>query len=121
MNVKTFGIKDNELPSGCEVQNEMIENIDLNFIAHYGVVSLCVNMSNRILFSEYNLTLHCGCIMKFLTELLEIQKEDGLLLSEIEDVPCRIIVKDREVIAIGHWMKDKFVNIEELIRSMKDI
>ena len=121
MNVKTFGIKEGELPSNYEVQNEMIENIDLNFIAHYGVVSLRVELKSWTLFKEYNLTLHCGCIMKFLTELLEIQKEDGLLLSEIKNVPCRIIVKDREVIAIGHWMKDKFVNIEELIRSMKDI
>jgi hypothetical protein len=64
-------------------------------------------------------TLNCGVLIRTIFELLDIHEEDGIKLSNIKQCPCRIIINENNTIAVGHFMNDKFLIIEDFIEDFK--
>jgi hypothetical protein len=107
---------------GFDIQNNIIEEVNVNTIAHFGnVTCLEIYCTNIWPMCTYNNTLNLGLLIRALIELLGISAEDGLSLSEIKNIPCRLVFNDTDCwcgskcIGIGHFMKDKFVPIEDFV------
>ena len=73
--------------------------------------------------SCYNNTQNLGYILKAFIELFELDEEDGLRITKIKNIPCRLIFESKNgciwgsrCIGIGHFMKDKFVFIEDFAK-----
>lgn len=93
------------------VQNALIAEIDLNLIGHFGdIVTLEIRLSDgRVFFNRYNATARIGVVLQCLYDLLELSDEDGRRLSNVRNIPCRILCSPDGVIGIGHFIDDRFV------------
>ena len=107
---------------GHSIENNVIVSVDINTIAHFGNCTcfeiLC---SNVCPISGYNNTLNLGFLVKSFVQLMEIDQEDGLRLSNIRNIPCRLVFAGQggwgsRCIGFGHFMKDKFVLTEEFVK-----
>ena len=108
---------------GYGIKNDIIEKVDVNTIAHFGnATCLEILCSNICPMSSYNNTGNLGFVIRALIELLDLSREDGLRLSKIKNVPCRLVFNEPDcswgssAIGIGNFMKDKFVLIKDLAR-----
>ena len=108
---------------GFGIKNNIIEKVDVNTIAHFGnVTCLEIYCENICPMATYNNTQNLGLLIRALIELLDISEEDGLRLSQIKHIPCRLIFNDEhcswgsKCIGIGHFMNNKFVFIEDLVK-----
>lgn len=107
---------------GHSIQNDIIEKVDINTIAHFGN-STCFEImcSNVCAMSLYHNTLNLGYIVKAFIELYDLSEEDGIRLSEIKNIPCRLIFEGQgrwgsKCIGFGHFMKDKFVLTDDFAK-----
>lgn len=108
-----------------KIYNAIIQYIDLEIIGHFGnIVSLDMpiqynqcTMTNP--FNGMSSTLNCGVLIRTIFELLDIHEEDGIKLSNIKQRPCRIIISENNTIAVGNFMNDKFLIIEDFIEDFK--
>ena len=107
---------------GLGIQNNIIENVDVNTIAHFGnVTCLEIYCTDICPMCTYNNTANLGFLIRALIELLGISEEDGLRLSKIKNIPCRLVFNDKncswgsKCIGIGHFMKDKFVLLDDFV------
>lgn len=107
---------------GHSIENNMIEYVDVNTIAHFGNVT-CFEIvcSNICAMSSYNNLCSLGFIIKAFIELLDLSEEDGLRLSKIKNIPCRLIFEGQggwgsKCIGFGHFMKDKFVFVDDFAK-----
>lgn len=107
---------------GYSIENNIIEFVEINTIAHFGNCT-CFEIicSNVCPMSSYNNTKNLGYLMRAFIELMGLSEEDGIRIRDIENVPCRIILTGRgtvgdKCVGIGHFMKDKFVFIEDLVK-----
>lgn len=114
------------LANGCSVENNLV-SLDVQVIGHFGnSVSLVIAAKNVIPYSAYNNTENIGIIIKYLVELLGIEKEDGLFISDVKDVPARLIFDSKEpgwgakCVGIGNFMEDKFVMFDVLAKMDKE-
>ena len=84
---------------GHSIENNMIEYVDVNTIAHFGNVT-CFEIvcSNICAMSSYNNLRNLGFIIKAFIKLLDLSEEDGLRLSKIKNIPCRLIFEGQ-----GGW------------------
>lgn len=80
----------------AKISNGLVEKIDLQVIGHFGnIVTFDMpiasggGISNPL--AGYNSTISCGVYSKILFELFGISEEDGIRISEIKDVPCRVV------------------------------
>lgn len=100
---------------GNSITNNIIEAIEVCVIGHFGnAVSLDISCSNVCAFHAYNNTSNIGYQIQALMELFDLTKEDGVVLSNLKKIPCRLIFKGdggwgSECIGFGNFMKDKFV------------
>ena len=108
---------------GHSVENNVIEYIDVNTIAHFGnVTCLEIVCSNVCPMSTYNNTRSLGYLLRAIIELLDLSQEDGLRLSKIKNIPCRLVFEGTKptwgskCIGIGNFMKNKFVLIEDFVK-----
>ena len=107
------------LEDGHQINNDIIRDVDINIIAHFGnLVSFDVFCDNCAIIHGYNNTKNIGWIIKAFVELFDIGKEDGLLLTRIQDIPCRVISDGyfTKILGFGHFMKDKFVYTEDFMK-----
>ena len=111
------------LEDGNTIENNIIQGCDITVIGHFGnLVSLNVWADNCCLLSNYNNTNNLGWIIKALVELYGLTDEDGYVMSKFKNIPCRIIVEGKngglggKVIGFGHFMKDKFVYKNDLVK-----
>ena len=100
---------------GHSIQNDIIEKVDINTIAHFGN-STCFEImcSNVCAMSFYHNTQNLGCIVKAFIELYDLSEEDGIRLSKIKNIPCRLIFEGAgrwgsKCIGFGCFIKNKFV------------
>lgn len=107
---------------GHSIENNVIVSVDINTIAHFGNCT-CFEIACEDVcpMSTYNNTCGLGLLVKSFVELMEISREDGLRLSEIKNIPCRLVFAGKggwgsRCIGFGHFMKDKFVLTEEFAR-----
>ena len=99
------------------IENDMIMGNDIKIIGHFGnIVSLIIWTSSVCIISGYNNTGNLGLIIKAIVELLGVDDEDGYCFSKLKNVPCRIIVRDNKCVGFGHFMKDKFVYVNDLAK-----
>lgn len=108
---------------GCGILNNIIEKVDVNTIAHFGNVTCLEIICEDICpMSTYNNTGNLGLLIRALIELLDISEEDGLRMSKIKHVPCRLVFNEPDCswgsrcIGIGHFRKDKFVLIKDFVQ-----
>lgn len=107
---------------GYCIENNIIESVDVNTIAHFGnCTCLEIACSNVWPMSGYNNTRDLGYLIKAFIELFGISNEDGLRLTDIKNIPCRLVFNGRNslgsrCIGFGHFMKDKFVLTEEFAK-----
>ena len=107
---------------GHTIENNIIEQVDVNTIAHFGNVTCFEIMcSNVCAMSTYNNTRNLGYIIKAFIELFDLSEGDGICLSEIKNIPCRLIFEGSggwgsKCIGFGHFMKDKFVLVDDFAK-----
>ena len=107
---------------GYDIANNIITDVDINTIAHFGNTTCFeIRCTDVCPMSTYNNTQNLGFILRAFIEFFEINEEDGLRISEIKNIPCRLIFDSKNgciwgsrCIGIGHFMKDKFVFIQDL-------
>ena len=108
--------------SGYYIANNMIKSIDIDIITHFGNCS-CFEIicADRHLMGTYNNTKSLGFLIKAFIELFDLSQEDGIRLTNIKNVPCRLVFnddpdRDAKCIGFGHFMIDKFVLIEDFVK-----
>lgn len=109
---------------GYYIENNMVTSIDLNVIAHFGNIT-CIEMffTNCALFSDCNIGGLLPDVLKAIVEVLEIGNEDGLRISKIKNIPCRIVTTSKgfgKVVGFGHFMKQRFVLADDLIEMARE-
>lgn len=106
------------------IENNMLEAIEINVIGHVGnLTTLEMFFTNCCLFSQYNLGNLIGTVLKVIFEVLELTEDNGLCLSKIKNVPVRIVSENSwgsKVIGFGHFMKDRFVLVEDVIAIARE-
>ncbi len=108
--------------SGYSVENNIIKSIDVDIIAHFGNCT-CFEIicTDRHLMGVYNNTKSLGFLIRAFVELFDLSREDGIKLTSIKNVPCRLVFDGEpswgaKCIGFGHFMKDKFVLIEDFVK-----
>lgn len=108
---------------GYGIENNIIERVEVNCIGHFGnCVTLEIYCHNVCAMCHYNNTANLGFIIKKFVELMGLTDEDGIRLSNIRNVPCRIVYADQHCsygsrcVGIGHFMENKFVLIDDLAK-----
>ena len=103
---------------GYKIKNNYIDYVNINTIAHFGNLTcfeiICMDVCPL---SAYNNIRNLGYIIRAFIELFDLSQEDGLRLTEIKNIPCRLFY-DRwgsKCIGFGHFMKDKFVLVDEFV------
>jgi len=106
---------------GYGAENNIVRYVDVNTIAHFGnCACLEIVCENICPYSTCNNTGNLGFLIRGLIELLELSEEDGIRLSEIKDIPCRLVFPSggdthlgERAIGIGHFIKNKFIMFDE--------
>jgi hypothetical protein len=123
--LKDIIIKKAEIDAvGWDVANNIITHIDVNTIAHFGNTTCFeIACSDVYPMSCYNNTKNLGYILKAFIEFFELSEEDGIRIRDIKNIPCRLIFESTngctwgsKCIGIGHFMKDKFIFIQDLAK-----
>ena len=104
--------------AGYTIQNHMIDGVDIRIVGHLGnLTQMIVYASDWCFMSGYNTTHNLGYLIKAFVELFDLDKEDGVCLSDLKRIPCRIVIGPQgQCVGFGHFMKDKFVYISDFIR-----
>lgn len=106
---------------GYGVENNIINSIDINIIAHFGnIPCLTIVCENIVPYGHYNDIARLGFLLKAIVELFGVENEDGVMLSKLKNIPCRLVFEGNgkshwgeKAVGIGHYMKDKFVLFED--------
>lgn len=102
-----------------QIENNMIDSIEINVVGHVGNIStLEMFFTNCCLFSQYNLGGYIGDVLKVIVEVLDLTDDNGIRISKIKNVPVRIVSESgwgSKVAGFGHFMKDRFVLVEDVI------
>lgn len=100
--------------AGYEVENNVIKAIDINIIARFGnIPCLTIMCENIYPYSSYNNIENLGYLLKGFVEFFEKENEGGVMLSNIKNIPCRLVMSGNRAYGIGHFMKDKFILFDE--------
>lgn len=111
-----------QLNNNYKVINQAIRRCDIKVIAHFGnVVSLSIHCDNVSPIVGYNNTKNLGCILQVLTDLFDKNEEDGFNINKLVDTPIRVIFDNENVfsgrcVAIGNFIQDQFVMVEDLLK-----
>lgn len=106
---------------GYSIENNMIELVDIDVIGHFNN-SACfyICCSNVSPMCHYNNTSNAGYIARAFVDLFELTDDNGIRLSQIGNLPCRLIFDGSgwgsKCIGFGHFMKDKFVLTEDFAK-----
>lgn len=109
---------------GYDIANNIITNVNINTIAHFGN-STCFEIACSDVYpmSCHNNLQNLGYILRAFIEFFELSEEDGLRITQIKNIPCRLIFESKngcawgsKCIGFGHFMKDKFVFTEDFAR-----
>ena len=109
---------------GYDIANNIITCIDVNTIAHFGNATCFeIRCQDVCPMGVYNNTQNLGFVLRAFIELFELDEEDGRRMTDIINIPCRLIFDSKDgciwgsrCIGIGHFMKDKFVFIDDFAK-----
>lgn len=113
-----------ELQNNCRIEKSKIEDIDMIIVGHF---HNCVSFEMRLTQNIFPIPLwdntnNIGHILSVLVDILDKSRDDRQTLREaLIDTPIRIVFdSDKDwngrVVAIGHYHKDVFFFIEDLMR-----
>ncbi len=105
------------LKEGFQLKNEMIKSFDINVIGHFGnsvMLEMCLNSGLR-LFCNYSVGNCMRYLIDIIFSVLDLTDENGIRISQIRDVPIRIIYHESSVVGFGHFLRDKFVYIDDVV------
>lgn len=111
-----------EFPAGIE--NACIKSIDIDVIGHFGdaiTLDMPISLGGSRLanpLSGRDLTNHVGKFIQVLFRLLALSEEDGKKLSEIKEVPCRVVFCYDTIVGLGHFLDDRFMLFDELLEIL---
>lgn len=106
-----------KLGGNFEIENNYIKNVDIVVIAHFGnVVAIRMDCENICPLPLYNSTHNVGYIIRALIEMFDKEKEDGVSINALNNTPIRIVLVKGRCVAIGHYMKDRFIFTEDLMK-----
>ena len=98
------------------VKNDIIESVDITIEGHFGnCPSLDMLFKNNHRICNY-VNYNIGTILSFLIDFFDKTDDNGVSFKALENTPVRLILDDSRVIAIGHFMKDRFVIINDLMK-----
>ena len=126
--MSNFYNKKQVLENGDSICNAILEYLDIQLTAHFGnCVSItgvckCEDGGTVCPFALYNSTANIGFILKKIFELLELSEEDGKRISQIKNIPCRLIFEGSSTwgnrcIGIGSFLRDKFIYNDDLMKE----
>ena len=103
------------------VQNAIIRKVELETIGHFGnVVCVTIHFDDRCIGYRQN-TANCGYVIRTLIEVLGLTAENGIALSDIRNIPCRIDIDEYDNVSlIMHPTLDRCISIESLFSANKD-
>ena len=103
------------------VENDRIMECSVVITGHFGnCVSLSLVTDNRYSIPLYNSTENIGYILRDLVMLLDKDMDSSVDVQDLKSTPIRIVYEGEtyfcsSAVAIGNFMNDKFVMIEELM------
>lgn len=109
---------------GYGVENNMIRYVDVNIIGHFGNIP-CLTIACDCIcpYGTRNDLASIGFLIQALVEFFEVGEEDGVMLSSLRNIPCRLAFEGNgeyhfgeRAIGIGHFMKDKFILFDDFAR-----
>ena len=111
--------KEEDLVKPYTIANNIITNFDINVVGHFGnVVCLEVMCHNCIPYGHANNTKNVGYVLKALYELFNLSTDNGTRLSDIRNIPYRLVFKGTScldpIVGIGNFMKDEFILFDDL-------
>ena len=107
---------------GYSLENNFIKSLDVDIVGHFNnAVCLRISCHDVVPCSFYVNTSNIGYLIKAFVELFGLSKEDGIRMSEISNIPCRLVMeKHSRAVGFGHYMDDKFVLTDEFARLGKN-
>lgn len=109
-------------PDGYSIENNVIKKVDVLVTGHFGnAVSVNMVCENICPFPLYNSTQNIGYILRALIELFDKENDDSVSISQLNNIPIRLVFDNKNIyigkcIGIGHFMKDRFVLTEDLMK-----
>lgn len=109
-----------------EIKNALVEKIDLNVVGHFGnavTLDIPINIDDCLYsnpFSSISSTLSCGILIQALFNVLDLNEDNGISISSLKKIPCRVIVSDNKTVAIGNFIKNKFIVFEDLLKTFNE-
>ena len=98
------------------VKNDIIKKVDITIEGHFGnCPSLDMSFKNNHRICNY-VNYNIGHILSFLIDFFDKTDDNGVSFKTLENTPVRLIFDDSKVIAIGHFMEDRFVLITDLMK-----
>lgn len=125
MKIKTYKDIQKSLSDldGKHIENNLLNSLDVSLTAHFGNSVTCeMQFENCCLFASYNLGGLTADVLKAIIECLKLSEEDGLRISEVKNIPVRIVCDSKwgKVIGFGHFMEDRFLLADDIIAMAKE-
>lgn len=122
--IKTEAQIKTELGEYC-IENNIIEKIDVVVTGHFGnTVSVDMLCENICPLGLYNTTENIGYILRALIDIFDKENDNSVSIKALEGTPIRLVFNSNsswgsKAVAIGHFMKDRFVLIDDLMKIQK--
>lgn len=107
------------------IENNIIKNVRIKVIGHFNnCICISIDCENISLLNGYNNTSNIGYILRFLVEFFNKSDDNGVDINILCNTPIRLIFDSNDLfegkcIAIGHFMEDKFVYLDDIINLHK--
>ena len=119
--IKTEADIKNAFGETC-IENNIIKNIDVVVTGHFGnTVSVQMLCENICPLGLYNSTGNIGYILRALIDIFDKSDDNSVNIKALEGTPIRLVFDSvnswgGKAVAIGHFMHDRFVMIDELMK-----
>lgn len=106
----------------CCIENNVIKKIDVVVTGHFGnAVSAEMICENICPLGLYNSTGNIGYILRALIDIFDKENDNSVSIKALEGTPIRLVFNSAnswgsKAVAIGHFMKDRFVMIDDLMK-----
>lgn len=123
--IKTEHQIEEQFNSDITIENNIIKELDIVVIGHFGcVVSVDMICDGICPLGLYNSTHNIGYILRALIEIFDKEDDNAVSVKKLAGTPIRIVFKKKlslgsVPVAIGHFMKNRFVVIDELMKIIE--
>lgn len=123
--IKTKDYFETEYGDDFCIENNIIDNVDVVVTGHFGnSVSLSMVCENICPIPLYNSTQNIGFILRALIELFDKEDDNSVSIKELKGTPIRLVFDSKnawgsKAVAIGNFIKDRFILIEDLMKIEK--